>query len=176
MKRYLTLAALLAAFLFGAVDARAEELATVGIVNINRIYNAFYRDSQAVRDLERLRAEYQSEIDAQVRQLDSSRSQRTRAQQAGNTFLVEQLDQQITTASRVLEDLTRRRRQQLEQRQNELVSNEFLAQLQQAIQFVAESNGYTVIMRADAPGLQWWAQNVDISDLVLTRLIQVTGR
>lgn len=170
--------AIAAAVLLLAVAPRgyAEQLTTVGIVNINRIYNAFYRDSQAVRDLERLRNEYQAEIDSQVRQLESLRSQRSRMAQSGSQTLLEQLDQQILTATRFLEDLTRRRRQQLEQRQAELVSNEFLAQLQQAIQFVAESQGFTVILRSDTAGLQWWTQEVDISERVLERLVQVGAR
>lgn len=162
---------------FGNVTpTEAEQLTTVGIVDINRVYNSFYRDSQAVRDLERLRREYQQEINDQVQDLERLRDQRVRAETLGNRTRVEDLDEEILQLQRFLEDLTQRRRQQLEAKQNELLSNEFLQQLQQAIQFVAESEGYTVVLRTDQQGLQWWSAEVDISEQVVQRLIQVVER
>jgi outer membrane protein len=154
----------------------AEQLTTVGIVDINRVYNSFYRDSQAVRDLERLRREYQREIDEQVSELERLRDRRLRAEELGNENLMEDLDLEILQLQRFLEDLTRRRRQQLAARQESLLSDSFLQQMQEAIQFVAESEGYTVVLRTDQPGLQWWSAQVDISDQVVQRLIQIVER
>ena len=165
-----------ALFLTLAGTAAAEQLTTVGIVDISRVYNSFYRDSQAVRELERLRGEYQSEIDENLRELEALRDRRFRAEQDDNSRLVERIDDEILQMQTFLEDLARRRRQQLEARQNALLSDEFLQQLQEAIQFVAESEGYTVILRTDSPGLQWWSSEVDVSELVLDRLIEVVER
>lgn len=161
--------------LFIAV-AGAEQLTTVGVIDINKVYNSFYRDSQQVRELERLRSEYQAEINEEVLRLNNLRDQRTRAVALNNTSRLEGLDDEISQLTSYLEDLTRRRRQQLDLRQQELLSDEFLQQLQDAIQYVAESGGYTVILRSDYSGLQWWAAAVDISDLVLERLIQTADR
>jgi len=161
---------------FAVVSASSEQLTTVGVIDINSVYNSFYRDSQQVRELERLRNEYQVEINDQVKELENLRDQRARAAAISNQSRVDDLDDRIIQLSRFLEDLTRRRRQQLDLRQQELLSNEFLQQLQDAIQFVAESGGYTVILRSDYSGLQWWASEVDVSTLVLERLIQVADR
>ncbi len=159
-----------------AAGVSAEQLTTVGIVDINRVYNSFYRDSQSVRDLERLRGEYQEEINEYIQELESLRDRRFRAEQLNNTRLAENLDDEIAQLQTFLEDLTRRRRAQLESRQGDLLSDEFLQQLQEAIQFVAESEGYTVVLRTDTPGLQWWSSEVEISDVVLERLIEVVER
>ena len=169
---------ILAATIFLALTTTvtAEQLTTIGIVDISRVYNSFYRDSQAVRELERLRREYQSEIDENLRELETLRDRRFRAEQDDNSRLAERLDDEIRQMQTFLEDLARRRRQQLEARQNELLSDEFLQQLQEAIQFVAESEGYTVILRTDSSGLQWWSSEVDVSELVLDRLIEVVER
>ncbi len=157
-------------------NVSAQQLTTVGIVDINRIYNSFYRDSQAVRDLERVRREYQQEINNQVNELESLRDRRTRMADLGNDRRVEEIDQEIAEMQRFLEDLTQRRRRQLATRQEALMSNEFLQQLQEAIQWVAENEGYTVILRTDQQGLQWWAAEVDVSDKVVQRLIQIADR
>lgn len=153
-----------------------EQLTTVAVVDIDRVYNSFYRDSQAVRELERRRAEYQQEINEQVAELETLRDRRTRAENLNNQSRVESLTDEIRQLQQFLEDLTRRRRQQLQQQQENLLSDEFLAQLQNVIKFVAESEGYTVVMRSDQDALQWWSPEVDISDAVVQRLIQVVDR
>ncbi|TVQ39853.1 MAG: OmpH family outer membrane protein [Spirochaetaceae bacterium] len=148
----------------------AEQLTTVAIINIDRVYNTFYRDSQEVRELERLRREYQDEIDAQVRELQNLRQRHTIALDQNNTITATRLESQIAEKERFIEDLARRRRAQLEARQARLLSDDFLNRMQQAIQYVAETEGYTVVLRADTEGLQWWSSTVDISDKVLARL------
>ncbi|MFW6250482.1 MAG: OmpH family outer membrane protein [Alkalispirochaetaceae bacterium] len=169
-----TLAVLL---LFGVgVILQAEQLTTVAVINIDRVYNTFYRDSQAVRELEGLRSEYQREIDDHLEELEELRDRRLQARNRGNEGRVADLDREILEMSRFIEDLSQRRREQLQLQQEQLVSNDFLNQLQQAIQHVAESEGYTVVIRSDTSGLQWWSQEVDISDLVLERLWQTTDR
>jgi outer membrane protein len=163
--------------LSGAVERlSAEQLTTVAVVDIDRVYNSFYRDSRAVRELERTREEYQAEIDDQVAELETLRDRRTRAENLNNQSQVESLTEEIRQLQQFLEDLTRRRRQQLQQQQENLLSDEFLEQLQDAIQFVAESEGYTVVVRSDQAGLQWWSPEVDISDAVVQRLIQIVDR
>ena len=154
----------------------AEQLTTVAIINIDKVYNTFYRDSQAVRELERLRTEYQNEIDDHLEELENLRDQRLQARNRGNEQRVAQLDRQILEMTRFIEDLSQRRREQLQLQQERLLSNDFLNQLQQAIQHVAETEGYTVVVRSDTSGLQWWSQEVDISDLVLERLWQTTDQ
>jgi len=176
MKRVSTLNLFAILSLLAVIPVGAEQLTTVGVIDINRVYNSFYRDSQQVRDLERLRNEYQSEINEEIQRLDALRDQRARASAVNNESRVEDLDDEIVQLTRYLEDLTRRRRQQLDLRQQELLSDDFLQQLQDAIQYVAESSGYTVILRSDYSGLQWWAAAVDISELVLERLIQIADR
>ena len=156
--------------------ASSEQLTTVGVVDVDQVYSSFFRDSQAVRDLERLRQQYQDEINRELSDLEDLRNRRLEAQQDGNDRRVEELDQEILEMERFLEDLTRRRRQQLETRQQNLLSDDFLRQMQEAIQFVAESEGFTIVLRADAAGLQWWAAEVDISNQVVQRLIQLSDR
>jgi len=162
--------------LFVTAFVSAEQLTTIGIIDISKVYNAFYRESQGVREFEQQKKEYQSEIDMHVNNLNDLKDRRARAAQRGDQQTVDQLDKEIFQKTQFIEDLTRRRREQLQQKQSQLITNDFLKKLQQAIVFVAESQGYTIVMRTDAPSLQWWSPTVDISDLVLERLRQVAGQ
>lgn len=152
----------------------AQQLTTVAVVDVNRVYTTFYRDSETVRELEQLRRQYQNEIDNAVQELQRLQEQRTRAENAGNEARVESLTQQISEQRRFVEDLTQRRRNQLQQRQDNLLTNDFLSRMQQAIEFVAENEGYTVVFRTDQNGLQWWSPTVDITESVLQRLRQMS--
>jgi outer membrane protein len=163
-------------FIVPGTEVGAQQISTVGVVNITQVYNSFYRDSQAVRDLERLRRQYQQEIDDQVRDLENLRDRLFTARSSGNDRRADQLEEQSLEMQRFLEDLTSRRRQQLEARQQQLLSDEFLQRLQSAIQFVAESEGFSLVIRSDADGLQWWSSEVDVSNQVLQRLIQISDR
>lgn len=173
-RRLLPLLIILGLIIPGLVSA--EQLTTVGVVDIDQVYNSFYRDSQGVRELEQLRQEYQEEIDREVNQLEELEERRAQALERGTQRRVDQLTEEIEDLERYLQELARRRRQQLEERQESLLSDNFFRQMQEAIRFVAESEGYTVVLRSDSEGLQWWSSEVDISDLVVNRLIQVADR
>ncbi|MFP4066123.1 MAG: OmpH family outer membrane protein [Spirochaetaceae bacterium] len=153
----------------------AEQLTTVAVVDIQQIYNSFYRDSRGVRELEDLRREYQQEIDEEVEELDTLRDRLARAEEQENESRVETLESQVERQRRYVEDLTSRRRRQLQERREELVSDDFVDRLQNAIRHVAEDEGYTVVLRSDQEGLQWWSSEVDISDQVLDRLRETEG-
>lgn len=172
-----TLIVLSAALCIGtAAVVGAQQLTTVGVVDIDRVYSAFFGESQQVRELERLRQQYQAEIDAQRADLEDLRNRRVDARQSGNSSLESRLTNEIVELERDITDLARRRRNQLQARQAELVSDAFVRNLQDAIEFVAESEGYTVVLRVQSDGLHWWSEEVDISDLVLERLITTSGR
>lgn len=174
--RHLILAVLVLGSLMVPAGIDAEQITTVAVVDIDDVFNSFYRDSQQVRELEQLREEFQAEINQELETLESLRDRRLQAQEDGNSRRVDQLSEEITQLERFLEDLSRRRRQQLEERQQRLLSDDFFRQMQSAIQFVAESEGYTVVLRSDSDGLQWWSNQVDISEQVVERLIQVSDR
>ncbi|MFP3959552.1 MAG: OmpH family outer membrane protein [Spirochaetaceae bacterium] len=157
----------------GAIGA--EQLTTVAVVDIQQIYNSFYRDSRGVRELEDLRREYQQEIDEEVEELDTLRDRLARAEEQENESRVETLESQVERQRRYVEDLTSRRRRQLQERREELVSDDFVDRLQNAIRHVAQDEGYTVVLRSDQEGLQWWSSEVDISDQVLDRLRETEG-
>jgi outer membrane protein len=157
------------------VGASAEQLTTVAVIDITRVYNSFYRDSQQVRELENLRQQYQSEIESHRRELQRLEDRRAEAEERGDEERADELDQQILEKRQFLQDLAARRQRQLDAREESLVSDAFLQQLLDAIEFVAESEGYTIVLRRDTEGLQWWSSAVDISDLVLDRLRQTTG-
>jgi len=165
--RYYFILMLLAAFpVFG------EQLTTVGIVDVTKVSTAFFRDSQAVRELEDLTNRLQREIDGITAEINQLKDRKLQAENAGNEAQALRLDEEIYNKTNYLKDFFRVRNAQLQERRNRLAeSSTFLAQLQQAISFVAEDQGYNVILKSSDPNLLWWSHQVDITDRVIARLL-----
>lgn len=149
----------------------AEEITTVGVVDISAVYNAFFQDSRAVRELEELKESIQQELDGHVAVLRQLQERQLEAESAGRNDEALRLDEQIYEQTQYIQDFQRIKQRQLYDRQQRLLnSDSFLNQLQSAISFVAEANGFTVVVSANDDQLLWWSQEVDITDLVLNRL------
>lgn len=155
------------------VPASAEQLTTVAVLDVSRVYSSFLRESQAVRNLERATEDARSEINQHEQELIDLRERRLEAQEAENDRDVVRLESQIQEKQQFIEELRRVRSSQLERQQRNLMSsNSFLNEIQQAVRFVSEAQGYTVVLNAADPHLQWWATEVDITDRVIERLRQ----
>ena len=170
--RYIKLALVFSIVFFTtAFLAHAEQLTTVAVLDVNRVYSSFLRDSQAVRNLEKAAENARAEIQEHEQELNELRDRKLGAAEAGNDRLALQLDDQIQEKQLFIEELRRVRSAQLERRQRDLLgSDDFLNEIQQAVRMVAESHGYTVVLNAADPHLQWWATEVDITDRVIERL------
>jgi outer membrane protein len=151
----------------------AEQLTTVGIVDVSRVSTAFFRDSQAVRELEDLTARLQKEIDGITAEINELKNRKLQAENSGDQARALKLDEEIYNKTNYLKDFFRIRNTQLQERRNRLAeSSSFLNQLQQAIAFIAEDQGYNVIIKSSDPNLLWWSRQVDITDLIIARLLQ----
>jgi outer membrane protein len=151
--------------------AAAEQLTTVGVVNISTVYNSFFQDSLAVRELEELKESIQQELDGHVAILRDLQERKLEAETAGREDEALRLDEEIYEKTQYIQDFQAIKQRQLYDRQQRLYnSDSFLTQLQNAISAVAESNGFTIVVSANDDKLIWWSQEVDITDLVLERL------
>jgi len=155
----------------------AEQLTTVGIVDIAKVTTAFFRDSQAVRELDDMTAKLQAEIDGITAEINSLKERKLQAENQGNRSQALQRDEELYNKTNYLRDYFRIKNNQLQEKRNRLAeSAAFLSELQRAIAFVAEDQGYNVIMKSTDPNLLWWSKQVDITDLVVQRLVQNSGQ
>jgi outer membrane protein len=156
--------------LFG-FSVAAEQLTTVGVIDTETIYLTYFRDSEAVRQLEVLRTEIQSELDRHAADLQRLQEQKIAAESRGDENRALQLDDQIFEKAQFIRDFQRVKTRQLEEKQRSLSqSDDFLKKLQEAVRLEAESSGFTIIIDAKSQGLQWWSREVDITNKVLDRL------
>ena len=78
------------------------------------------------------------------------------------------MDEQIGKKEEYLKEYSRVRLKSIEDRRSRvMVSPEFLGEVLDKIEFVAESEGYSIIFNSRDPNLIWWSQTVDITDKVI---------
>jgi outer membrane protein len=169
--RNLLLAALLAAVL-GVSPVIGETITRVAVVDMSRIFTHYFRESQAVRELERMNQRVEDEVEAireEIRQLEERKIE---AENDGDEREALRLDNEIFRKKEYLREYVRVKGNQLRQMRENLASNSsFYQEVVAEIQFVAENEGYSLVIRSDGHSeLLWWTQEVDITELVLQRL------
>ena len=153
----------------------AEQITTVGIIDVNKVAQVFFRESQAVRELEEMAMRIQEEIDNITEEIYSLEERKLNAESMDDRQMALQLDTEIFERTNYLRDYHRIKTGQLaEKKKNLTESATFLSEMVTAMEYVAESEGYTVILRSSDPNLMWWSKEVDITELVIQRLLNVS--
>ena len=158
--------------------APAQQLITnVGLVDLQAVTTAYFRESTAVRDLyaDRDRIEAQrAGLEAQLIELEA---RRLRAEQDGRNQEALRIADQIFTQRQHLRDFVSVMNRQLSQREALLAeSDAFLGELADAIEYVAESRGLSLVLDKNNVTLLYFLPEIDITGLVIAELGRRAGR
>jgi outer membrane protein len=161
-----------------AGTAEAQQLTRFAVVDLPRVYMAFFRESRAVRDFEERSARVQSEIDRMTAEIQSLRVNMVNAQAQGNYEQALRLEADINRRSDFLREYYRTRTEELESLKSRLTqSGTFLEQVYDEIRFIAESEGYSMVLNLkENTGILWYSPTVDITDRLIRNLLQKSGR
>ena len=158
--------------------APAQQLITnVGLVDLQAVTTAYFRESTAVRDLyadrDRIAAQ-RARLEAQLIELEA---RRLRAEQDGRNQEALRIDDQIFTQRQHLRDFVSVMNRQLSQREALLAeSDAFLGELADAIEYVAESRGLSLVLDKNNVTLLYFLPEIDITELVIAELGRRAGR
>ncbi|HEB10802.1 MAG TPA: OmpH family outer membrane protein [Spirochaetales bacterium] len=177
VNRIILLSALL--FLVSAI-LFSEQLTRIGIIDIEKVYSIYFRESRTVMDLQ----EKQNAILREIQRIDDQiltlENRKLEAEMRGDQESALKLDREIFDRKQYLEDYKRIKMQQLKKlAENLYQSDEFLDELLEAINFVAESEGFSIILNNSKQFKQfffYYTKEVDITDKVIQELMSRAGR
>ena len=151
----------------------AQQLTRFAVVDLTRVYSVFFLESGPVRQLEQDSAAVQAEINRMTQEIQGMQSQRVDAIAAGDQLLALRLENDIRGRTEFLREFHAVRTAELEARRRALAhSDEFLGQIYSEIRFVAESEGFTMVLNLnDNPSILWHSPTVDITDALITSLL-----
>ena len=164
----------IAAFVLFVTPAFGEQLTTVGVVDMERILNEFFTQSEEVREWRQNVEAFDQERRRIEREITELEEDRLEALEQENEMDALSLEERISERRRFLDEFTRIRRNQLQQQREALLDggDTFFSQVNSAISFVAQAEGYTIMMDAGADDMLWYADEVDVTAEVIQRLNQ----
>jgi outer membrane protein len=113
-------------------------------------------------------------MNAEIQEL---RSNQVNAEARGDREQSLRLQNEIYRKSEFLREYFQVRTAELEDKKNRLAqSNSFLEQVNDEIRYIAESEGYSMILKKDNTGIIWYSATVDITDKVIQNLRAKAGR
>ncbi|MDR1900518.1 MAG: OmpH family outer membrane protein [Treponema sp.] len=176
MKKYFLALALIVTGL--GMRLSSQQLTRFAVVDLPRVYVAFFRDSRAVREFEDRSARVQAEIDRITAEVQSLKSRQLDAAARGDSDQAMRLESDLYRRSEFLKEYYKTKTAELEDQKKKLTqSGSFLDQVYDEIRFIAESEGYTMVLNLkENSGILWHSPTVDITDKLIQNLLSKAGR
>jgi len=161
---------LLPAVFFLAASLYSQQLTRFAVVDLPRVYTAFFRDSRAVREFEERSAAIQAEIDKMTREIQELRSKRLDFVNQGDQNGALRLEGEIYRKSDFMREYYTVKTAELEDQRRKLAqSDSFMEQVNAEIRSIAESEGCTIVL--PVKDAIWYSPTVDITNKVIENLV-----
>jgi outer membrane protein len=148
----------------------AQQLTRFAVVDMPKVYTAYFKDSRAVRQFEEKSAKVQSDIDKMTKEIQDLRSRHADALLRDDQSEVLRLENLIYRRSEYLREFYQTRTAELENEKKKLMqSGSFLEQVYDEIRYIAESEGYSMVIEKNNT-LLWYSNTIDITDKLITNL------
>ncbi|GAB6391635.1 MAG: OmpH family outer membrane protein [Treponematales bacterium] len=161
-----------------AAGLHAQQLTRFAVIDLPRVYTAFFKDSRAVRDFEEKSAKVQRDIDKRSAEVQTLQTQRAEAEAAGDEAKALRLDADIYKRSEALREYYRLKTAELENEKKKLTqAGSFLDQVNSEVRLIAEAEGFSIVLSVkDIEGVLWYSPTIDITDRVIQSLTARAGR
>ncbi len=173
---------LLAAIVFLSLTAGAfgEQITRVGVLDIEKVYSVYFRESRAVKELQDKKEEVRREIGRIDDEIQALENQKLQAESDRNSDLALKLDSEIFKKKQYRDDYRRIKMDQLRKMSERVsLSDAFLDELVAAIQQVAEAEGFSIILNKSGQFDQFfffYTKEVDVTDKVIQELVRRAGQ
>jgi outer membrane protein len=170
MFKRIVLSLFLSAVVF--TGAYSQQITRFALVDLPKVYTAFFKESSAVRQFEERSAKVQAEIDKMTKEIQDLRSRYVDAVQSNNESESLRLENLIYRRSEFLKEYYQTKTAELDDQRSKLMqSGSFLEQVYDEIRYIAESEGYTVVLNMkNNPSIVWYSPSVDITEKLIKNL------
>ena len=151
----------------------AERLTRVGVVDLGRIASQYFKESRAYRGLEEMIANYEENKDRILNEISQLETRKIEAENNGEEAIVLRLENEIYNKKEYLKEYNRIKFNQIKNEREKLSESQtFIKDIMKEMNYIAESEGFSLILKASDPDLIWWSPDVDVTDMILERLMK----
>jgi len=160
-----------------AGTAVAQQITRVAVIDLQKVYLTYDKDSHAVRAFEEEKARVQDEIKRLGDEIKELQKKRLELQAKGDAVALKALDEQLYRKAQFLSDFIKVKQAEIDDKAKALAMSDSFAQaLYRTIQSVAELDGYSLVINsrsADSVGsaVIWFSPMIDITDKVIQALL-----
>jgi outer membrane protein len=160
------------------LNGEAQQLTRFAVVDLPKVYLAFFKDSRAVREFQERNDRVKSEIDRMAAKIRELKNSQLNAEGRGDREQALRLENEIYRESEFLREYYNLKTAELEDQKNKLTqSGTFLKQVEDEIRFIAESEGYSMVLSLkENTGIFWYSPTVDITDKLIQNLLTKTSQ
>ena len=168
MKRYFKVFISLAVLALAA----AQQITKFGVVDTEKVYQAYFTNSAPIRSYEKKKAEFQEEINKQVEAIKKLQQKKLDYENSGNEAAALKTDAEITKKTDYLTEYTNAKNVELESMQMTLQNSDvFYNKLYNTLAKIAESGSYSMILSLqESNAILWYSSSVDITNQVIQEL------
>ncbi|OHD81698.1 MAG: hypothetical protein A3J97_08705 [Spirochaetes bacterium RIFOXYC1_FULL_54_7] len=154
-----------------------SQITRVSVIDLQKVYMTYYKDSQAVRAFEDEKARVQSEIKRLGDEIKDIQKSQLELRSLGYGVDAAALDETLYRKAQFLADYIRIKQAELDAKATELTqSDAFVQTLYRTVQSIAEKDGYSLVLssrNADNVGssIIWFSPMIDITDKVIQLLL-----
>ena len=158
-------------FLVAINFAGAAKLTMVGVIDLTKIVSDYFQESAAWREIDQMIEKTEETIKEQREAINELEQQKLEAQEENNNKKVLQLEEEIRNKQEYLKEYNRIMSERIESKKsNLLTSSDFSKEILRAVEYVAETEGYSIVLRKKDPNILYYNYEVEITDKVLEYL------
>ncbi len=151
--------------------ANAQQITRFAVVDLDRVTTAFFVDSKAYRDYEDQKTRTQKDLEQKAADFNTLKQSMYDAQTRGDQAEYLRLRNEVVRQQEYLQFYERTVRAELESQRTQLnQSDAFWQQVNNEIRYIAESEGYTMVLDIKTQGIIWYSSSVDITQKLISNL------
>jgi Skp family chaperone for outer membrane proteins len=153
-----------------------QDIQKIGLVDSSKIISTYFQDSRAMRDLKELKDTIVSVSNEIKEEIFELKRRKVDAEERDERSAVLRLERLISDKEQFLREYLQVKNKEYKRRQSLALEDSFLLEVTEAIEYIAVSEGYSVILEKQNPLFLYYSVDVDITDKVLEYLLEKAGK
>ncbi len=153
-----------------------QDIQKIGLVDSSKIISTYFQDSRAMRELKELKdtiVAFSDQIKEEIFELQRKKVDAEKRNDRSEALHLEKL---ISDKEQFLKEYLQVKNKEYKRRQSLALEDSFLLEVTEAIEYIAVSEGYSIILEKQNPLFLYYSVDIDITDKVLEYLLEKAGK
>ena len=149
-----------------------QQIPKIGIIDYSRIVQKMMPNSDQLQDIKNIKQAIEDETAAIEKEIATLEKEKSDIESRSHfNDATEEIDEQINSLRYYLQQFTDEKNRELDAKKALVPdTTEIISKIVNQIQYVAESEGYSIIFDSKDKNIIWWTHSVDITDMVMRKL------